>query len=169
MRRAWIETHYKQTEDRTEWRVVVDGAVIHAGDVDDDVTGMRAQEQAQQWATRNGVTLEGWKHASENGFYGALRSRTATDRTTPVRMYGWAICTNGEGREGVGVSPQQNTISSQVPYPAPSVGGVADDRANPRCRDHRRDLEWEPLALKRGWCRRCRVVDPCSPVSSSRS
>ena len=106
MARAWIETHYKPTENRTEWRVVVDGNVLHTGDVDEDATGLRAHEQAQQWAARNGVTIESWKHAAEHGFFGDLRSRTATDRSTPVRLYGWAICTNGEGREGVGVSPQ---------------------------------------------------------------
>jgi hypothetical protein len=124
MARAWIETHYKPTENRTEWRVVVDGDVIHTGDVDEDVTGMRAHEQAQQWATCNGVTLESWKHAVEHGIYGDLRSRTATDRTTPVRLYGWAVCTNGEGREGVGVSPQQmhDLVAGALPCPVCGEG-----------------------------------------------
>lgn len=122
MPRAWIETHYKPAENHTEWRIVVDGHVVREGSADDDVTGMQAHEQAQQWAAHHGVTLEGWKHAAEHGGYGNLRSRTATDRTTPVRLYGWAICTSGEGREGIGVSPQQMADLAAGALPCPVCG-----------------------------------------------
>jgi hypothetical protein len=120
MARAWIETHYKPTENRTEWRVVIDGAVIRTGDVDDeDVSGVRAHEEAQRWATQNGVTLESWKHAVAHGIYGDLHARTKTDRSTPVRLYGWAICTDGEGREGVGVTPEEmhELVAGALPCP----------------------------------------------------
>jgi len=120
--RAWIETHYNASENRTEWRIVIDGQVIQSGGVDEDVTGMQAHDEAQQWAIRNGLTLEGWKHAAEHGLYGDLRSRTSTDKTAPVRFHGWATCGNGEGREGIAVSAQQIRDLEQGDLACPVCG-----------------------------------------------
>jgi hypothetical protein len=104
--RAWIETTHNALEQRTEWRVVADnGDVVQRGAVIDDVAGTRAYDAAQQWATRNGLAPDGWKHAVA-GHESFMRSRTVTDKTAPVRLYGWANCADG-GREGVAVTPQE--------------------------------------------------------------
>ncbi len=104
--RAWVETTHNALELRTEWRVDADnGDVVQRGAVIEDIAGTRAYDAAQQWATRNGLSLDGWKHAVA-GHASYMRSRTITDKTEPVRLYGWVNCANG-GREGVAVTPQQ--------------------------------------------------------------
>lgn len=104
--RAWIETTHDAFQQRTEWRVVSnDGEIVQHGVVTEDLAGTRAYDIAQQWATRAGLALEGWKHAvAGNESY--MRSRTSTDKSAPLRLYGWANCADG-GREGVAVTPQE--------------------------------------------------------------
>ena len=104
--RAWIETTHDALQQRTEWRVVAsDGEIVQRGVVTEDLAGTRAYDIAQQWATRNGLALDGWKHAVA-GTESYMRSRTSTDKSAPLRLYGWANCTDG-GREGVAVTPQE--------------------------------------------------------------
>ena len=104
--RAWIETTHDALQECTEWRVVsTDGEIVQRGVVTEDLAGTRAYEIAQQWAGRNGLALDGWKHAVA-GNESFMRSRTSTDKSAPVRLYGWAICADG-GREGVAVTPQE--------------------------------------------------------------
>ena len=127
--RAWIETRYDASENRTEWRIVVDGDVRQSGRVQEDVTGLRAHDEALQWALRNGLTLEGWKHAT--GGYDPIRARTSTDQSAPMRLYGWARCAAGEGCETVGVTPQQMRDLERGELPCPVCGEGCGAKLDP--------------------------------------
>lgn len=60
---AWIETTHLVAEQRTHWRVIVGGEVVHKDVVDGDPAGIDAHEAAQAWILASGHSFRGWKHA----------------------------------------------------------------------------------------------------------
>jgi hypothetical protein len=47
---TWIETTAYRGENRTVWFVRHEGAIVRAGEVDNDPSGTRAFEEAATWA-----------------------------------------------------------------------------------------------------------------------
>jgi hypothetical protein len=139
--RAWIETTHHALEQRTEWRVVApDGNVVQRGAVTDDLAGTRAYEVASQWASRNGLSLDGWKHAVD-GHDSFMRSRTSTDKSQPVRLYGWANCADG-GREAVAVTPQQMLDLESGALACPVCGDGCGAKIEPSADEKAIALVW---------------------------
>lgn len=121
--RAWIETTHHSLDQRTEWRVVAGGEILQRGEVAEDLAGTSAYDIAQRWALDQGVVLIGWKHAIDRGVDASVlqRSRTTTDKSYPVRLYGYAVCASG-GREGVALTPQQMNDLERGALPCPVCG-----------------------------------------------
>ena len=143
MKRAWIETMHRALDQRTEWRIVADGDVLHCGAVNADSAGTFAYETAQLWASRNNIVLDGWKHAIDGVVdHGvAFRSRTSTDVTMPVRLYGWVNCGQG-GREGVVVTPQQLHELEHGVVPCPVCGDTCGATLEPSIEVKAIALSW---------------------------
>ncbi len=131
--RAWIETTHRSDNLRTEWRVVADGVVLQTGDVDEDLAGTSAYDAAQQWAQSQGVQLLGWKHAIDRGIdeLQLQRSRTTTDKSAPVRLYGYALCSDSGEREGVAVTPQEMQDLESGKLPCPVCGDGCGAKLDP--------------------------------------
>lgn len=142
--RAWIETTHHSLEQRTEWRVVVDGEVLQSGDVTEDLAGTSAYDIAQRWALDQGVVPLGWKHAIDRGVNENVlqRSRTTTDKSTPMRLYGYAICGDGGGREGVAVSPRQMNELETGALPCPVCGEACGATLEPAAEVKTSALLW---------------------------
>lgn len=65
---GWIETTSFANEKRTQWLVRVDGEVLHADELrdQDDPSGLRAYEQAVEWAEHHVPAAElNWKHSRD--------------------------------------------------------------------------------------------------------
>ena len=104
---AWIETLHSAEDQRTVWRVIVDGEIVGDGEIEGDVTGAQAFDMAQTWARENHFALAGWKHAMDrNADLQVSRPRTKSEDRSPLKLYGWLHCGNG-GREAVVVTPNQ--------------------------------------------------------------
>lgn len=103
---AWIETTHDAHDQRTCWRIVIDGEVVCEGSVEDDVTGATAYERAQAWVGARGLTIAGWKHALAHTELMIARPRTRSDQRAPLQFSGWLCCASG-GREPVVVSAAQ--------------------------------------------------------------
>lgn len=93
---VWLETTYHLIANRTEWRVVCEGTVIHTEILDRDITGAESYDRASGWITDHGFVLGGWTHAAEN----------APGETTEPRFCGWLHCTLG-GREPVSITGEE--------------------------------------------------------------
>jgi len=110
-REAWIETTYSVAEQRTEWRVVVNGEVMQKGEQAHDRAGARAHEAAQRWLARTGLPVGGWSHAID---------RTPVDGPARV-LYGWVQCPTGL-REAVAITGSQRRELETGTLPCPVCG-----------------------------------------------
>jgi hypothetical protein len=140
--RAWIETTHHSLEQRTEWRVVVDGEVLQSGNVTEDLAGTTAYDIAYEWAVEHDVGLVGWKHAIDRGVNETLlRSRTTTDKAAPLRLYGYVKCEQG-GREAVAVTPQQMHDLEAGVLPCPVCGEGCGAKLQPAAAAKHAALLW---------------------------
>jgi hypothetical protein len=106
--------------------------VLQTGSVNEDLAGTSAYDIAQRWAQGRDVQLLGWKHAIDRGLDESVlqRSRTTTDKSYPVRLYGYAMCAIG-GREGIAVSPQQMNELENGVLPCPVCGEPCGAKLEP--------------------------------------
>ena len=140
---AWIETTHRSDEARTEWRIVVGDRVIEHGFThDDEASGARAYQAAQLRAQQHKLAVAGWKHSVEQlqPMMFPVRGRTTTDKSEPIRLYGWAQCADDSGREALGLTPTQLRDLEEGRIPCPVCGEACGGSFEP-------SITAKPLAL----------------------